>query len=67
MVDLDNYRQFKQGAEGRLYLGKFLGQDCIVKHRFVKEYRHPRLDEQLTKDRMKSEVSFQTSADRSDR
>jgi len=33
----------KQGAEGRLYLGDFKGEPCLIKERFVKKYRHPEL------------------------
>lgn len=46
----------KQGAEGRLYLGEFKGESCLIKERFVKKYRHPDLDTQITRQRMKAEV-----------
>uniref|UniRef100_A0A6B2ECB7 non-specific serine/threonine protein kinase n=1 Tax=Phlebotomus kandelakii TaxID=1109342 RepID=A0A6B2ECB7_9DIPT len=46
----------KQGAEGKLYLGKYNGQECLVKERFLKKYRHPELDAQLTKERIRAEV-----------
>ena len=46
----------KQGAEARLYTGKFLGRSVLVKERFPKKYRHPDLDAQLTKDRLRGEV-----------
>ncbi|XP_017071353.1 EKC/KEOPS complex subunit TP53RK [Drosophila eugracilis] len=46
----------KQGAEGRLYLGDFKGQACLIKERFVKKYRHPELDTQITRQRMKAEA-----------
>ncbi|XP_037933793.1 EKC/KEOPS complex subunit TP53RK [Teleopsis dalmanni] len=46
----------KQGAEGRLYLGEYRGQACLVKERFVKKYRHPELDAQISKHRIKAEV-----------
>ncbi|GAB0099360.1 EKC/KEOPS complex subunit TP53RK [Sergentomyia squamirostris] len=46
----------KQGAEGKLYLGEYNGQRCLVKERFVKKYRHPELDAQLTKERIRAEV-----------
>jgi len=45
----------KQGAEARLFLGEFNGQRCLVKERFQKQYRHPDLDTQLTKERMRAE------------
>ena len=51
-----NFELLKQGAEARLYLGQFLGRKVIVKERFSKKYRHPVLDEQLTKDRLRGEV-----------
>ncbi|EDV96306.1 EKC/KEOPS complex subunit TP53RK [Drosophila grimshawi] len=46
----------KQGAEGRLYLGEYKGESCLIKERFVKKYRHPELDTQITRQRMKAEV-----------
>lgn len=45
----------QQGAEGRLFLGNFKGQRCLIKERFVKNYRHPDLDQHLTKTRIKAE------------
>lgn len=45
----------KQGAEGRLYIGKLKDEVCIVKERFIKKYRHPELDSQITRQRMKAE------------
>lgn len=44
-----------QGAEARLYKGTYLGKSVIVKERFEKKYRHPDLDERLTKERIKAE------------
>ncbi|XP_017100338.1 EKC/KEOPS complex subunit TP53RK [Drosophila bipectinata] len=46
----------KQGAEGRLYLGNYKGESCLIKERFVKKYRHPDLDTQITRQRMKAEA-----------
>lgn len=46
---------FKQGAEARLTIGEFNGQQCLIKERFVKNYRHPELDTHLTKERMRAE------------
>lgn len=46
----------QQGAEGKLYLDTFDGQPCLVKERFVKAYRHPQLDQQLTRERMRAET-----------
>ncbi|RUS91974.1 hypothetical protein EGW08_000187 [Elysia chlorotica] len=45
-----------QGAEAKLYVGDFYGRPCIMKERFVKNYRHPTLDKTLTSQRIKSEV-----------
>ncbi|XP_012527747.1 EKC/KEOPS complex subunit Tp53rk isoform X3 [Monomorium pharaonis] len=45
-----------QGAEARLYKGLYLGKMCLMKERFVKNYRHPELDTRLTKDRIKAEA-----------
>ena len=36
----------------RIYEASFLQRPAIVKERFKKEYRHPSLDEKLTKDRL---------------
>jgi len=49
-------RVFKQGAEARLYRGLYFGKQCVVKERFRKRYRHPKLDEILTHERLRSEV-----------
>ncbi|XP_071957981.1 EKC/KEOPS complex subunit TP53RK-like [Antedon mediterranea] len=45
-----------QGAEARVYEGEFGGRSVIVKERFSKKYRHPTLDEKLTKKRMTQEA-----------
>lgn len=45
----------QQGAEGRIFLGEYKGQKCLIKERFVKNYRHPELDTHLTKTRIKAE------------
>eukprot|EP01056_Protomagalhaensia_sp_Gyna25_P005206 Protomagalhaensia_sp_Gyna_25__5205@NODE_626_length_2970_cov_40_978164_g485_i0_p2_GENE_NODE_626_length_2970_cov_40_978164_g485_i0NODE_626_length_2970_cov_40_978164_g485_i0_p2_ORF_typecomplete_len227_score33_89Kdo/PF06293_14/5_7e39RIO1/PF01163_22/3_7e17Pkinase/PF00069_25/6_3e15Pkinase_Tyr/PF07714_17/7_1e12APH/PF01636_23/1_7e11WaaY/PF06176_11/3_9e09EcKinase/PF02958_20/2_5e07Choline_kinase/PF01633_20/1_4e05Pkinase_fungal/PF17667_1/2e05YrbLPhoP_reg/PF10707_9/1_3e03YrbLPhoP_reg/PF10707_9/0_00022Fructo len=45
-----------QGAESRIYEGQFLDVDAIAKERFPKGYRHPTLDEQLTKQRLRAEA-----------
>jgi len=50
------HKLFKQGAEARLYLSTFLGRKCVVKERFKKTYRHPDLDDRLTKERMRGEL-----------
>ncbi|KAG7478343.1 hypothetical protein MATL_G00079450 [Megalops atlanticus] len=46
----------KQGAEARVYRGEFLGKPAIMKERFPKLYRHPALDEKLTRRRTVQEV-----------
>ncbi|XP_033116602.1 EKC/KEOPS complex subunit TP53RK-like [Anneissia japonica] len=46
----------KQGAEARVYEGEFFSRAIIVKERFSKKYRHPILDEKLTKKRTTQEV-----------
>lgn len=46
----------QQGAEGKLYLTTYQGQRCLVKERFAKAYRHPDLDRQLTRERMRAET-----------
>lgn len=44
-----------QGAEAKLFIGDYKGRKCIIKERFQKKYRHPELDAQLTKERMRAE------------
>ncbi|KAF4093802.1 hypothetical protein AMELA_G00005840 [Ameiurus melas] len=46
----------KQGAEARVYRIRFLEKNAIVKERFPKRYRHPVLDEKLTRRRTAQEV-----------
>ena len=50
----------KQGAEAKLYAGTFLGKSVIVKERFKKKYRHPELENRITRDRIKAEARFLT-------
>lgn len=45
----------KQGAEAKLYISEYNGKSCLIKERFQKKYRHPDLDKQLTKERMRAE------------
>ena len=52
------FEQVKQGAEARLWSGTLFGIRCVAKERFPKLYRHPQLDEILTKDRLRSEARF---------
>uniref|UniRef100_A0A673H907 non-specific serine/threonine protein kinase n=1 Tax=Sinocyclocheilus rhinocerous TaxID=307959 RepID=A0A673H907_9TELE len=49
-------QQIKQGAEARVYRGTFLGRSVIIKERFPKLYRHPEVDEKLTRRRTTQEV-----------
>lgn len=46
----------KQGAEARVYRRVFLGRPTIVKERFQKRYRHPALDDKLSRRRTLQEV-----------
>lgn len=45
-----------QGAESRIKFGVFNEKPAVLKERFVKKYRHPDLDRQLTKRRQKAEI-----------
>ncbi|XP_016096485.1 EKC/KEOPS complex subunit TP53RK [Sinocyclocheilus grahami] len=49
-------QMIKQGAEARVYRGTFLGRSVIIKERFPKLYRHPEVDEKLTRRRTTQEV-----------
>ncbi|CAM4733048.1 hypothetical protein PO909_020883 [Leuciscus waleckii] len=46
----------KQGAEARVYRATFLGRPVVIKERFTKLYRHPEVDEKLTRRRTTQEV-----------
>ncbi|KAE9421015.1 hypothetical protein Angca_002172, partial [Angiostrongylus cantonensis] len=46
----------RQGAEARIFVCTYLGRPAIMKERFVKNYRHPVLDKQLNKSRIRNEV-----------
>jgi len=52
----DNMSLIKQGAEARIYSTLFYEKPAIVKERFKKCYRHPTLDEKLTRRRIGQEV-----------
>lgn len=56
MFDKPGYELICQGAEARIYKGLYLGKETLLKERFIKKYRHPELDENLTKERIKNEV-----------
>ncbi|MBN3283437.1 PRPK protein, partial [Polyodon spathula] len=53
---LSGMELLKQGAEARVYRGKFLGKAAVMKERFPRRYRHPTLDEKLTHRRTAQEV-----------
>jgi len=55
---MEGFTLVKQGAEAKLHVGSFLGQKAILKERFPKKYRHPTLDQQLTKKRLKAELKL---------
>jgi Kae1-associated kinase Bud32 len=46
----------KQGAEAHLYKTKYLQKECLLKKRIPKTYRHPQLDEKISKARTKQEA-----------
>ncbi|KAJ1367573.1 hypothetical protein KIN20_028511 [Parelaphostrongylus tenuis] len=46
----------RQGAEARIFDCTYLGRPAIMKERFVKNYRHPALDLQLNRSRIRNEV-----------
>lgn len=52
----ENLKILKQGAEAKLYICNYLGRPTIIKERFKKNYRHPDLDTNITKERMRNEI-----------
>lgn len=52
----ENYELIAQGAEARLYKGTYLNRPVLIKHRFVKKYRHESLDKSLASHQIKSEA-----------
>lgn len=52
---MENKKVLSQGAEGKIYITTFLDKKCLVKERFVKEYRVKELDTKLTKSRILNE------------
>ncbi|KAF6285014.1 TP53 regulating kinase [Rhinolophus ferrumequinum] len=46
----------KQGAEARVFRGRFQGRAAMVKHRFPKGYRHPALEARLSRRRTVQEA-----------
>ncbi|CAM2102448.1 unnamed protein product [Caretta caretta] len=53
---LQGLQLVQQGAEARLYRGQFLGRPAVVKLRFPKRYRHPALEERLSRRRTAQEA-----------
>nr|XP_013044542.2 EKC/KEOPS complex subunit TP53RK [Anser cygnoides] len=53
---LPGLRLVQQGAEARVYRGRFLGRAAVVKLRFPKRYRHPALEERLSRRRTAQEA-----------
>nr|KAF6359218.1 TP53 regulating kinase [Pipistrellus kuhlii] len=46
----------KQGAEARVFRGRFQGRAAVAKHRFPKGYRHPALEARLGRRRTVQEA-----------
>jgi TP53 regulating kinase-like protein len=59
---LNGFELIKQGAEAKIYTGRFENQLMIAKERFKKSYRHPELDKSLIKKRIKNETKLLTKA-----
>ncbi|XP_049636474.1 EKC/KEOPS complex subunit TP53RK [Suncus etruscus] len=53
---LSSLELVKQGAEARVFRGRFLGRAAMVKHRFPKGYRHPDLEARLSRRRTVQEA-----------
>lgn len=53
---LSSLQLVKQGAEARVFRGRFLGRAAVVKHRFPKGYRHPDLEARLSRRRTVQEA-----------
>eukprot|EP01086_Lenisia_limosa_P011288 TRINITY_DN368_c0_g1_i1.p1 TRINITY_DN368_c0_g1~~TRINITY_DN368_c0_g1_i1.p1 ORF type:complete len:212 (-),score=57.16 TRINITY_DN368_c0_g1_i1:221-856(-) len=53
---MSDLKIISQGAEAKVYRGKFNGKSVIVKERFAKQYRHPELDKSITASRLHGEV-----------
>lgn len=51
-----------QGAEARVYALTYLGREAVVKERFPKRYRHPILDDKITRKRVISECRIMAKA-----
>lgn len=55
-MDYSGAALLRQGAESKVYKGEYFGKQAVFKERFVKTYRHPELDRQLTRERIKAEA-----------
>uniref|UniRef100_A0A8C8SIJ5 non-specific serine/threonine protein kinase n=1 Tax=Pelusios castaneus TaxID=367368 RepID=A0A8C8SIJ5_9SAUR len=53
---LQGLQLVQQGAEARIYRGRFLGRAAVAKLRFPKRYRHPALEERLSRRRTTQEA-----------
>ncbi|KAF7240892.1 EKC/KEOPS complex subunit TP53RK [Varanus komodoensis] len=53
---LEGLQLIQQGAEARVYRGQFLGRPTVMKLRFPKRYRHPVLEERLSRKRTAQEA-----------
>lgn len=53
---LPGLRLVQQGAEAHVYRGLFLGRAAVAKLRVPKRYRHPALEERLSRRRMAQEA-----------
>lgn len=53
---LSGLELMKQGAEARVFRGRFQGRAAVVKHRFPKGYRHPALEARLGRRRTVQEA-----------
>jgi len=54
--DNEGWELLFQGAESRVWTGKYEGVEAIKKERFRKEYRHPEMDKLLLRQRQRAEV-----------
>lgn len=53
---LSGLELIKQGAEARIFRGRFQGRAALVKYRFPKGYRHPALEARLGRRRTVQEA-----------
>lgn len=59
---LPGLKLISQGAEACVYTCEYKSQWCVIKHRMSKAYRHPTLDERLTRERHQGESRTLTRA-----